>query len=130
MLCIGVYYDLFGFQQKYSILELLLESHNIYKIFFALCLKHSSFWPSADVKYISDDLAHLCTVCLASLYVYYDLYAFQQNIVYWHDFKTVGLEIESHGTYKIFFALCLKHSSFWPSAGVKYMSDDLALAMP
>jgi hypothetical protein len=27
--------------------------------FFSVHLKHSSFWPSADVKHMSNDLAHL-----------------------------------------------------------------------
>jgi hypothetical protein len=35
-----------------------------------------------------------------------------------------------HSTYKILFSLHLKHSSFWPSAGVKHMSNDLVNAMP
>jgi hypothetical protein len=36
----------------------LLDLHSNYKILFAAQLKHSSFWPSADVKQIQNDLVH------------------------------------------------------------------------
>ncbi len=56
--------------------------HRTCIIFFAVQLKHSSFWPSADVKCMAIELAHvttLCGVCLDSLCVYYDVYGFQQK---------------------------------------------------
>jgi hypothetical protein len=33
----------------------LLDFHNTYRILFAAYLKHSSFWPSADVEPMSND---------------------------------------------------------------------------
>jgi hypothetical protein len=35
------------------------DFHGVYKILFAVHLKHSSFWPSADVKPIYNDLLHV-----------------------------------------------------------------------
>ncbi len=40
----------------------LLDFHTAYKNIFAVHLKHSSFWPSADVKPMSNDLVNVCTL--------------------------------------------------------------------
>ncbi len=48
----------------------LLDFHSIYKILFAVHLKHSSFWPSADVKHASNDVVHEATwQCMFALSV-------------------------------------------------------------
>ena len=49
----------------------VLDFHSILitKILFAVRLKHSSFWPSADVKSMSKDVVHVF-----SLYVYENYY--------------------------------------------------------
>ncbi len=36
----------------------LLHFHSIYKVLYAVDLKHSSVWPSADVEPMSNDLVH------------------------------------------------------------------------
>ncbi len=45
----------------------LLDFHSSNKVLFAVHSKHSSFWPSADVKPMSKDLVYEMHVC--SLYV-------------------------------------------------------------
>jgi hypothetical protein len=51
------------------------------KILFALHIKHSSFWPSADVKPVSNSLVHACTDSASFLFlcVYHNIYAFYLN---------------------------------------------------
>jgi hypothetical protein len=48
------------------------------KILFVVHLKHASFWPSADVIPVSDDLVHAmpwqCMFSLYKIWVYYDQY--------------------------------------------------------
>jgi hypothetical protein len=50
----------------------LLYFHNIYTNIFIVQLKHSSFWPSFDVKWMSNDIVHaMCMFALSlSLHVY------------------------------------------------------------
>ncbi len=47
---------------------------NTYKILFGAHLKHSSFWPSANVKPMSNDLVHVmlwhCKIAPLCVYVY------------------------------------------------------------
>jgi hypothetical protein len=49
----------------------LLDFHSTYKKLLALYLKHSSFWPSADVNPMSNELVHaLHWQCMFALYEY------------------------------------------------------------
>ncbi len=50
----------------------LLDFQITYKIAFIVRLKQSSFWPSADVKPMQNDLVHAMpgSACLLSLYKY------------------------------------------------------------
>ncbi len=61
----------------------LLDFHGTHKMVYTLHLKHSSFWPSADVKSMQNDQVYVMpNACCLSLSlslsvcvcVYYDLY--------------------------------------------------------
>jgi hypothetical protein len=52
----------------------LLDFHSTYKILFAVNLKHSSFWPSADVEPMQNCMQSPSSAHLLSLFVYFNLY--------------------------------------------------------
>jgi hypothetical protein len=49
---------------------------------------------------------------------------------YWHDFTTLQFYSIFILFIKILFAIHLKHFSFWPTATVKLMSNDIVHTMP
>jgi len=55
--------------------SIMLNVASPFKTLLAFYLKHSSFWPSADVKPMSNYLCILCpgSACLLYVCLYYDL---------------------------------------------------------
>jgi len=63
------------------------------EILFGAYLKHSSFWPLANVKPISEDLVQaMPLLCMFALLIYYELYG--QNLFYLYGFILLNLELQ------------------------------------